>query len=252
MYKGYRIGVVIPALNEAPCVEQVIIDICILTHANNTLIDEIVLCDNGSTDATASIAEQAGAQVVHQPIKGYGIACLTAIAAMKPVDIVLFINADGAEIIKQSVQLLDEIIAGADLVIGSRTLGQNESGAMYLHQRIGTKLVVSLINFIWRQKLTDLGPFRAIRWEVLETLNLQDKDFGWTVEMQIQAFRKKFVTVEIAINTRRSISHSKVSGTLSGTINTAKKMFSTIFYFAYQDACLKLKNILKIKTSRNI
>ena len=241
MYKGYRVGVIIPALNEAQCVKQVIIDIQTLSQSNRPVADEIVLCDNGSTDETASIAKQSGAQVEYQVIRGYGIACLTALAAMKPVDIVLFINADGAEIIEQSTQLLDEIVAGADLVIGSRMLGQNEAGAMYLHQRIGTWLVVTLINCIWRQKLTDLGPFRAIRLDALKTLNLQDKNFGWTVEMQVQAIRKKFIYVEIAINTRRSISHSKVSGTMLGTINTAKKMFSTIFYFAYQDGVVKLK-----------
>ncbi len=245
MYKGYRIGVVIPALNEAQCVEQVIIDIRTLSYLNTSIIDEIVLCDNGSIDATASIAMQAGAQVECQAIKGYGIACLTALAAMKPVDIVLFINADGAEIIEQSVQLLDEVIAGADLVIGSRILGENDAGAMYLHQYIGTRVVVSLINFIWRQKLTDLGPFRAIRSDVLKVLDLKDQDFGWTVEMQVQAIRKKFISIEVAINTRRSISHSKVSGTLFGTINVANKMFSTIFFFAYQDAKIKFKNGFK-------
>lgn len=243
MYKDFRIGVIIPALNEAQCVEQVIIDIRALSQTNIPVVDEIVLCDNGSTDATASIAEQSGAQVERQEIKGYGIACLTALAAMNPVDIVLFINADGAEIIEQSIQLLNEIIAGADLVVGSRVLGKNESGATYLHQRLGTWLVITLINFIWRQKITDLGPFRAIRWDILKKLDLQDKNFGWTVEMQVQSIRKKFTYTEIAINTRRSISHSKVSGTVIGTIKAAKKMFSTVFYFAYQDALIKLKNL---------
>ena len=178
MYKGYSIGVVIPALNEAQCVKGVIADIRALAHSNNPVIDEIVLCDNGSTDATAAIAEQAGVQVEYQTTKGYGIACLTALGAMKPVDIVLFINADGAESIIQSIRLLDAIVNGADLVVGSRVLGKNELGATYPHQRFGNWLIVTLINRLWQQNLTDLGPFRAIRWKVLLALNMQDRDFG--------------------------------------------------------------------------
>lgn len=161
---------------------------------------------------------------------------------MKPVDIVLFINADGAESIIQSLQLLEAVVNGADLVVGSRILGNSESGAMYPHQRLGNWLAVTLVNSLWQQKLTDLGPFRAIRWNALQALNMQDRDFGWTVEMQIQSIRQGFVIVEIPINTCCSISRSKVSGTLSGTIGAAKKMIGIILSFAYQDFVAKLKS----------
>ena len=219
MYDGLTVGVAIPALNEAQSVRLVVRDLLALRNEDQTpIIDEVVVCDNGSTDFTADRAKEAGAQVVYEGRAGYGRACQAAIGALAPADIVLFTDADHAFHADQAVRLLDGISAGADLVIGSRTLGKQDPDALTGSQRVGNWVATRLIRALWGQRATDLGPYRAIRSQALARLDMRDATFGWTVEMQVKAIQHGMKTVEVPVDTRQRIGQSKISGTLRGAI----------------------------------
>ena len=223
MYKGLSVGAVIPACDEEDNIAPVVTALLDLrTDAGRRVIDDVVVCDNGSTDATAQRARAAGARVIVEEIPGYGRACLTAIAALRPVDVVLFVDGDQSFEVSQSLDLLAAIADGADLAIGSRALGQMEPGALSLPQIVGNRVASLLIRLLWGRAVTDLGPFRAIREDALRRLDMRDTAYGWTVEMQVKAIQLNMQLVEIPVKTlRRRFGISKVGGTLRGVIGAS-------------------------------
>ena len=230
MYRDMRVGVVVPARDEEGAIGGVVAGLLALRDdADSPLVDECVVCDNGSQDATGECARQAGAQVVEQPTPGYGIACLTALAALPPVAVVLFVDGDGAFKPAQARKLLDAIADGADLAIGARPLGSAQAGALSLPQRVGNRVAAWLILRLWGRRVTDLGPFRAIRTEALERIDMRDRAYGWTVEMQIKAIALGLRVAEVPVDTlRRRSGKSKVGGTLRGVIGAAAGILCTI------------------------
>jgi len=222
MRKDQRIAVVIPALNEAQSIGKVL-------DAIPDWVDDIVVADNGSTDATADVARNHGARVVDAPRRGYGSACLAGIAALDSPDIVVFLDADFSDHPDQMPRLVDPIIAGdAEMVIGSRVLGNAARGALTPQAYFGNKLACALMRLIWGVCYTDLGPFRAIRYEALQDLGMADPDYGWTVEMQIKAAVAAIASCEAPVDYRKRIGRSKVSGTLRGVIGASYKILGHI------------------------
>jgi glycosyltransferase involved in cell wall biosynthesis len=222
------IDVIIPAFNEEDSISKVINDI------PKGLVRNILVCNNASTDNTKVNAESAGAIVLDQPEIGYGNACLKgmeflALSEVKP-DIVVFLDGDYSDHPEQMPELVKPIInENYDLVIGSRALGAMEKGAMMPQQVFGNWLATTLIKLIYKVEFTDLGPFRAIKYDQLKKINMQDKDFGWTVEMQVKAAKYGLRSVEVPMRYRKRIGISKVSGTIKGTILAGHKILWTIF-----------------------
>ena len=235
---GLRVGTVIPARDEQDNIAAVVHDLRALRNADGeALVDDIVVCDNGSTDATGQRAKKAGARVVNEPTPGYGIACLTAIAALQDVDAVLFVDGDQAFDVRQATRLLDPISEGVDLVIGSRVLGRMQPGALSLPQIVGNRVAGALISLLWRQHVTDLGPFRAIRRAALADLDMQDGTYGWTVEMQIKAIQRKMRVAEVPVDShRRSHGKSKVGGTVKGVVGASIGILGMILKLALRPA----------------
>jgi glycosyltransferase involved in cell wall biosynthesis len=229
MYQQQRITVVIPALNEAPSIQKVIDGLWGLKdHHQNNIIDEIIVCDNGSSDDTPTLAKKSGARVVFEPQAGYGRACLKALSSINGTDIILFMDADHAFYAHQALPLIEAITEGMDLAIGSRTMGNMDVGALTVPQQMGNWLAGSLIRLIWQHKVTDLGPYRAISRQALAKLNMQDQTFGWTIEMQIKAIQQKMTVCELPVDTRRRIGVSKISGTIKGTIGAGTGILGMI------------------------
>ena len=229
MRHGHRIGVIIPALNEAKAISKVLADV-------PSWADTIIVADNGSTDATADVARQSGATVVHEPDGGSGAACQAGMAAIQDCHIIVFLDGDYSDYPEQMDRLVDPIIDNdADLVIGSRRLGNAAPGALTPQQRFGNWLACGLIRLFWGVTYTDLGPFRAIRHDALRRLGMQDRAFGWTVEMQLRAIQYGLAVKDVAVDYRPRIGHSKISGTLRGTILAGHAILGTIFRTALQD-----------------
>lgn len=226
-----KIDVIIPAYNEEAAIGKV------LRAIPKPLVREVIVCNNNSTDNTAKMAAANGAIVVLQPEMGYGNACLKGIDYLmqKPIseqpDIVVFIDADYSDVPEEMPDVVAPIINNnMDMVIGSRALGNLEQGSMTFPQRFGNWLATSLIRWIYNYHFTDLGPFRAIRYPSLMAMNMEDKTFGWTVEMQVKAAKMKMNTTEVAVNYRRRAGgKSKVSGTIKGTFLAGYKILWTIF-----------------------
>ncbi len=216
--------VVIPALNEENAIGQVIAEI-------PEWVDRILLADNGSTDRTANVAKAAGAEIIDAPERGYGNACLAGIAAAgQETDILIFVDADLADYPDRMATLVDPIVRGeAVMVIGSRVLGGAEPGSLTVAQRFGNRLACRLIHILWGVSHTDLGPFRAISRTALEQLDMQDRNFGWTVEMQVKAAQQALKVVEVPVPYRRRIGVSKISGTIRGTVMAGTKILWIIF-----------------------
>ena len=224
-----KVAVIIPARNEQDAIPRVLGDI------PPGVADDVIVVDNGSGDATARRAAESGARVVHEPRRGYGQACLTGIAALRPeTEIVVFLDGDYSDFPGEMPRLLEPLKAGrADLVIGSRALGRREPGAMLPQARWGNALATVLIKRLYGVSFTDLGPFRAIRRQTLERLGMADRDFGWTVEMQVKAARLGVPAEEVPVSYRRRLAGtSKVTGTLTGTVRAGWKILSTIFRHA--------------------
>lgn len=200
------------------------------------LVDEIIVVNNASTDETERIAVEAGATVLREPVPGYGRACLTGVAYLKETklqpDIVVFLDADHSDFPEEMTKLTKPIIEqNADLVIGSRALGRKEKGSMTPQQIFGNWLATRLLKLFYNVTFTDLGPFRAIKYTSLLALDMQDKTYGWTVEMQLKAAKKKMICVEIPVGYRVRTGFSKISGTFKGTILAGYKIISTIFRY---------------------
>ncbi|TXC76998.1 glycosyltransferase family 2 protein [Luteibaculum oceani] len=225
------VDVVIPALNEEDAIGLVINDI------PKDLVRNIYVVDNASTDKTPEVAKEAGAIVVKQNQRGYGAACLAGIERIKNSgqfpDILVFLDGDYSDHPEQMPNLTQPIITNkTDMVIGSRALGNRESGSMMPQQVFGNWLATFLIRMIYGFRYSDLGPFRAIRWSALEKINMQDRDFGWTVEMQIKALKHKLAISEVPVDYRQRRGHSKIAGTVKGTVLAGYKIIYTIFKYA--------------------
>jgi glycosyltransferase involved in cell wall biosynthesis len=222
-----KVSVIIPALNEEKSIASVLRDI------PRNIATEVIVVDNGSTDRTAEVASSLGARVVSESRRGYGHACLKGISELQSPDIVVFLDADFSDFPQEMNLLVQPIIANkADLVIGSRTLGNHEKNAHPAHARFGNWLASTLIRLFFNFQYTDLGPFRAIRYESLQALQMKDRTFGWTVEMQIKAIRKILRICEVPVSYRKRIGKSKVSGTIIGSVKAGSKIIWTIFKYA--------------------
>lgn len=224
------VKVIIPAFNEEHAIGEVVQEI------PKEIVSEIVVVSNGSTDGTEKVAQAAGATVLHEPIAGYGRACLKGIAYLKQSnpspDIVVFLDGDRSDYPEEIPILLAPIInEQIDMVIGSRALGKRERGSMMPQQIFGNWLATRLLKLLYSVHYTDLGPFRAIRFDKLIELNMIDKNYGWTVEMQLKAAKIGLKCMEVPVRYRKRIGVSKVSGTVNGTFMAGYKIITTIFKY---------------------
>lgn len=224
------VSVIIPAFNEENGIGEVIKEIPL------ELVSEVVVINNASTDNTEKIARDAGATVLRESTRGYGRACLKGIDYLKKKgvkpSIVIFLDADHSDYPEEMRELIKPILEDkADLVIGSRALGQKESGSMTPQQIFGNWLATRLLRVLYKVTFTDLGPFRAIRYDSLILLDMQDKTYGWTVEMQLKAAKMGLRCLEVPVSYRKRIGFSKISGTVKGTIMAGVKIISTIFKY---------------------
>lgn len=220
-----RVDVIIPALDEERALPHVLAEI------PRPPVRRVVVADNGSRDRTAEVARQGGAEVVHEARRGYGRACLRAIAhlAADPPDVAVFLDGDHSDRPAELPALLAPIAEGrAELVIGSRTRGGAERGSLTPQQRAGNAVACAALRLLYRVRYTDLGPFRAIRWDTLAALGMCDPDYGWTVEMQVKAARLGVPHAEVPVSYHRRIGVSKVSGTLRGTLGASRKILWTL------------------------
>lgn len=224
------IDVIIPAFNEEKSIGFVVGEI------PKSWVRNIVVANNNSTDKTAEVAKRSGAQVVFQPEPGYGNACLEAMEfiANQEVapDIIVFLDGDYSDYPEQLPEVVKPIMEGtADLVIGSRALGKSESGSLTPQQVFGNWLATFLLKLFYGVQFTDLGPFRAVKYASLLQLNMVDRNYGWTVEMQIKAAKQKLKCTEVPVDYRVRIGESKVSGTIKGTIGAGYKIILTLFKY---------------------
>ncbi len=219
-----NVSVIIPVLNEEDAISSVINDI------PKTLVREIIVVDNGCTDRTVEIARKYGARIVTEPRRGYGSACLAGIAAVQSPDVIVFLDGDYSDDPTEMTALVQPIRDGqAEFVIGTRK--PSEKGALLPQARFGNKLATNLMRIFFGAKYTDLGPFRAIRYDKLKTLNMQDKNFGWTIEMQLKAVKMGMKVCEVPVSYRKRIGTSKISGTFVGSIRAGTKILTSLFRY---------------------
>jgi glycosyltransferase involved in cell wall biosynthesis len=229
-----RIAVLIPALNEEASLPYVLADL------PRGAVEEVVVIDNGSSDRTAAVARAAGATVLNEPRRGYGSACLAGIAYLKTKnpDIVVFLDADYSDCPDELPAIVKPIVTeGYDFVLGSRTKGEAEPGALLLQSRFGNALATFLIRLLYGFSYSDLGPFRALRFPALLGLGMTDRTYGWNVEMQIKAVRQGLRITEIPVRYRNRVGgESKVSGTIKGTLLAGYKILWTVLRYARRPA----------------
>ena len=226
-------SVIIPTRNEVSAISRVLADL----PAN--LVNEVLVVDSNSTDGTPEIAAKMGACVVHEPRRGYGRACLTGLASADAPDVVVFLDGDYSDRPSELPILLAPIIEGrADITLGSRLQGRRSAGALPWHQVLGNRLAASLIRLLYGLEITDLGPFRAGRTEVLRALALEETTYGWAVEMILKGALRGCRIVEVPVSYHPRIGKSKISGTLKGTIGAAWFILSLIvrYYFRHRRA----------------
>lgn len=223
------IDVIIPAFNEEDSIGKVITEI-------PTIVRHVVVANNRSTDRTRLVAEEAGAIVLDEPKKGYGKACLKGMdflskLSIKP-EILVFLDGDYSDYPEQLLDLIGPILDDDfDMVIGSRALGKREGGSMTFPQIFGNWLATTLMRSIYKTNYTDLGPFRAIKWNKLVDLGMVDQNYGWTIEMQIKAAKAGLKTAEVSVDYRKRIGISKVSGTIRGVLGAGYKILWTIYRY---------------------
>ena len=223
-----RVSVIIPTRNEARAIGRVLADL------PADLITEVVVVDNHSSDGTPEIAARMGARVVREPRRGYGRACLTGLAHTSAPDVVVFLDGDYSDRPVELPRLLAPISEGrADITLGSRLTGPRMPGALPWHAAFGNRLAAGLISLLFGQRITDLGPFRAARADVLRVLTLEETTYGWAVEMILKGALRGFRIVEVPVSYHSRIGKSKISGTISGTVGAAWFIFSRIlrYYF---------------------
>ena len=227
-----NIQVIIPAFNEENSIAKVIEEI-------PTIVSETIVVNNNSTDDTASNAEKAGATVLTEKRKGYGYACLAGMDYIakqsKPPDVIVFLDGDYSDYPEDLIKIVDPILnEGMDFVVGARKAALRAPGSMTPQQIFGNGLATFLMRLFFKAKFTDLGPFRAIKYESLKDLDMQDKTYGWTVEMQLKAIRKKLAYKEVPVRYKHRIGVSKVSGTVKGTIFAGIKILGWIFKYSFK------------------
>jgi glycosyltransferase involved in cell wall biosynthesis len=220
-----KIAAIIPALDEQAAIGQVV-------GETLPLVRRVIVADNGSTDRTAEVARRAGALVVREPKKGYGYACLRAMQEVADADIVVFLDGDHSDVPEDMERLTGPIQAGeADLVIGSRIRGRREKGALLPHALVANLVFAALVRLLCGLRVTDIGPFRAIRSDCLFSLEMSEGTYGWTLEMMIKASRRRLRVAEVPVSYRKRIGRSKVSGSLWASLKAGAKMAQTIFKY---------------------
>ncbi len=237
-----RVDVLIPVFNEAESLPLV------LAAIPKEWVRYVIVCDNGSTDNTAALARNAGARVITAPQRGYGSACLAGMRYLQDLpeaeqpEIVVFLDGDYSDYPDELPNVVAPILNDdKDMVIGSRLLGNPEPGAMSPPQRFGNWLAPLLIRWLYGYRFSDLGPFRAIRWDKLLVLNMQDPNYGWTVEMQVKAAQHRLRCTEVPVRYRkRAGGRSKVSGTVKGVVLAGWKIITVIFILFFKPANSKL------------
>src|SRR4051794_27120182 len=230
---GVRVSVIIPTHNEAQAIERVLADI------PSHLMTEVIVVDSNSTDGTPEIAARMGARVLHEPRRGYGRACLTGLAAANSPDVVVFLDGDYSDRPSELPILLAPISEGrADITLGSRLQERRSAAALPWHQVFGNRLAASLIRLLYGVQITDLGPFRAGRADVLRALALEETTYGWAVEMILKGALAGFRVVEVPLSYHPRIGKSKISGTLKGTLGAGWFILSLIlrYYFRHRRA----------------
>jgi glycosyltransferase involved in cell wall biosynthesis len=224
-----RISVVIPTLNEAASIGRVLDDL------PRDRVTEVVVVDSESTDGTRDVAARWGARVVREPRRGYGRACLTGLAHVDRPDVVVFLDGDYSDRPAELPRLVGPIATGqADIVIGSRIAAGLEPGAMGWHQAFGNRLAAGLIRRLYRVPITDLGPFRAARYDALLALGLEEQTYGWPVEMIVKGRLQGYRVVEVPVSYHPRIGQSKISGTVRGTLGAGVLILGGIFKYRYR------------------
>ncbi len=244
-----RIVVLIPALDEERSLPSVLAEI------PRPLIEEVMVVNNGSRDRTPEVARAAGATVIAEPRQGYGQACLTGIAALasNPPDIVVFVDADYSDRPSELPTLIEPILTErAEMVIGSRVLGEREPGALAPHARWGNWLATWMIRLLYGVRFTDLGPFRAIRYDTLLALEMRDRDYGWTAEMQAKAASAGVPSTEVPVSYHRRIGRSKITGTVKGTVMAGWKIITTILRLRFSPSPATAKPERRRETSSTL
>jgi glycosyltransferase involved in cell wall biosynthesis len=224
-----RVSVVIPTHNEAQAIGRVLADL------PSHLVTEVIVVDSNSTDGTPELARKMGAQVIEEPRRGYGRACLTGLANTQNPDVVVFLDGDYSDRPAELPILLAPIIEGrADITLGSRLSDKSNAGALPWHQAFGNRLAAGLIRLLYGVKVSDLGPFRAGRAEVLHTLGLEEATYGWAVEMIVKGAIAGFRIVEVSVSYHPRIGKSKISGTVKGTIGAGWFILSRIVLYSFR------------------
>lgn len=222
------VALIIPALDEEHAIGA------LLDAVDRNVVRDVIVGDNGSRDATAEVARAHGARVVRVEERGYGAACAGALAAIADdVDVVLFMDADGSDDPAEIPLVLEAVVNGrADLVIGSRALGIVERGALTPQQRFGNWVATRMVSVLYGHRYTDLGPFRAIRRDLLDRIGMRDRRYGWTVEMQVRALQLGARVAEVPVRYRRRVGRSKISGTVTGVLKAGWWIVYTILKYS--------------------